>query len=147
MDSKVILADLRERYGAAKTVLYADELAELLGKTRNAIYALNERDGLPFPVIEVGGRPAVSIYAAASVLAGEQLPPTKTPKSDPTAVPAVPPPKRKRANLGSIMRAAALQRDFFAELFHEFECIELMDEIAGGEVLPTNAELGRDTGI
>lgn len=40
MDATLILADLREQFGAKKAVLYVDELAEALGKSTDAVRSL-----------------------------------------------------------------------------------------------------------
>ena len=49
MDSSLILADLREQFGAKKAVLYVEELAIVLGRTVDALYTLNSRNTLPIP--------------------------------------------------------------------------------------------------
>ncbi len=115
MDSTLILADLREQFGAKKTVLYADELADALGKSVDAIYSLTARDGLPVPILVVGGRPAASIYAVAEWLAGNAV---KAKKSKQVTSPAtsIPEPKRKRASLGKYLLALQVQQGFLAEL-------------------------------
>ena len=141
MTSKDVLDDLRAQ-GFAAGVLYADDVAKILGKTRGAVYSLKADEGLPFPIIDVGGRPAVSIYAAAAILAGEQPPLTKPAAPDPTAPPAVGAPKRKRPDLGALRRSAALAFDFYAALDAELERIEL-DEFTP-EAEQTNADIGRE---
>jgi hypothetical protein len=141
MNSQAILNDLRATFGPAKSVLYADEVAQVLGKTTSAVYSLLSREGLPFPVIEVGGRPAVSIYAVAAILAGEQTPSAKQVVPDPSVPPALAAPKRKRADLGTLRRSAALAFDFFAALDAELERIELDTEAR--EATLTNADLDR----
>ncbi len=115
MDPTLILADLREQFGAKKTVLYADELAEALGKTVDAIYSLTARDGLPVPILVVGGRPAASIYAVADWLAGNAVKAKKSKAAQSTAV-SIPEPKRKRASLGKYLLALQVQQGFLAEL-------------------------------
>ena len=53
MDSPLILADLREQFGAKKAVLYAEELAIALHRTTDAIYTLKSRGTLPVPCVVV----------------------------------------------------------------------------------------------
>jgi hypothetical protein len=120
MDPTLILADLREQFGAKKTVLYADELAEALGKTVDAIYSLTARDGLPVPILVVGGRPAASIYAVADWLAGNAVKAKKSKPAPSTAV-SIPEPKRKRASLGKYLLALQVQQAFLAELHAEIQ--------------------------
>lgn len=115
MDSTLILADLREQFGAKKTVLYADELAEALGKSVDAIYSLTARDGLPVPILVVGGRPAASIYAVADWLSGKAVKAKKSKVASSTSV-SIPEPKRKRASLGKYLLALQVQQGFLAEL-------------------------------
>ncbi len=115
VDSTLILADLREQFGAKKTVLYADELADALGKTVDAIYSLTARDGLPVPILVVGGRPAASIYAVADWLAGNSVKAKKC-KPTPSSASSVPEPKRKRPSLGKYLLALQVQQGFLAEL-------------------------------
>ena len=115
MDSTLILADLREQFGAKKTVLYADELAEALGKSVDAIYSLTARDGLPVPILVVGGRPAASIYAVADWLSGNAVRAKKSKVASSTSV-SIPEPKRKRASLGKYLLALQVQQGFLAEL-------------------------------
>lgn len=141
MTSKDVLDDLRAQ-GFAASVLYANDIAKILGKTRGAVYSLKADEGLPFPIIEVGGRPAVSIYAAAAVLAGEQPPASKPSIPDPAAPTPMPAPKRKRADLGALRRSAALAFDFYAQLDAELERVELGNTALIAE--RTTLDLGRD---
>lgn len=140
MTSKDVLDDLRVQ-GFAASVLYADDIAKILGKTRGAVYSLKADEGLPFPVIEVGGRPAVSIYAVAAVLAGEQPPASKPSAPDPAAPAPVPAPKRKRADLGALRRSAALAFDFYAQLDAALERMELSEAVLMAE--RDNKAMGR----
>ena len=115
VDSTLILADLREQFGAKKTVLYADEFADALGKTVDAIYSLTARDGLPVSILVVGGRAAASIYAVADWLAGNSVKAKKS-KPPPSSAVSIPEPKRKRASLGKYLLALQVQQGFLAEL-------------------------------
>jgi hypothetical protein len=120
MDSTLILADLRAQFGAKKTVLYADELAEALGKSVEAIYSLTARDGLPVPILVVGGRPAASIYAVAEWLSGNAVKAKKSrPESSKTV--SIPEPKRKRASLGKYLLGLQVQQAFLSELHAAIE--------------------------
>lgn len=125
MDKETVLKDLRGQFGK-KSVLYADEIAELLGKSEQALANIKHRGGLPFPVKKIGGRLAVSLYDVADWLASE---PSET--ASPEAKPApgspsrVPPPARRRASLGKALLALRAQIDFLSEVFAGFEAISL----------------------
>ena len=142
MSFEAVLNDLRAIFGPAKSVLYAADIAQILGKSVSAVYSLKADGGLPFPVIEVGGRPAVSIYEAAGVLSGQQPPASKPAPPNPTAAPAIKT-KRPRPDLGALRRSAALAFDFFSELDAALERIELDD--AALETEQTSADLGRES--
>ena len=115
MDSSLILADLREQFGAKKAVLYAEELAIVLHRTIDAIYTLNSRGTLPVPCIKVGGRLAVSIYDVAEWLAGN-APKAGRSKPSKQAEASIPEPKRPKKNMGDFLMQVHAQRRFLAEL-------------------------------
>ena len=115
MDSSIILADLREQFGARKVVLYAEELAIALHRTTSAVYTLKSRGTLPVPCFKVGGRLAVSIYDVADWLAGN-TPKTARSKPQKNAEVSVPEPKRPKADMGDFLMQVRAQRKFLAEL-------------------------------
>ena len=124
MDKQAILADLRAQFGK-KSVLYAADLAELLGKSEQALANLRHRGGLTLPVKPVGGRPAVSIYAVVDWLAdGEPIAP-KSAKAAPKGSPPISTPARMRASLGKALLAFRTQRDFLEDTFSRLEAIQL----------------------
>lgn len=140
MTEKEVLADLRAIFGAAKSVLYADELAQVLGRpSAGSIYSLISRGGIPVPVLEVGGRPCVSIHAVAAWLAGEGVKPNT--KATPSGAPAVQKPKRKHESVGHLLRAVRVQQDFLSEFVAQLESIDMRglidenEEHNGGETL------------
>lgn len=126
MDKEAVLKDLRSQFGR-KSVLYADELAELLGKSEQALANLRHRGGLPFPIKKVGGRPAVALHDIADWLADGQSSQNKKPKSTsaPSGSQPVPSPARHRASLGKALLALRVQRDFLEEVFAQLEAIHL----------------------
>ena len=115
MDSSLILADLREQFGAKKAVLYAEELAVALNRTPSAIYTLNSRNALPVPCLKVGGRLAVSIYDVANWLAGN-APKVSSSKSRKQAEVSIPEPRRRKESLGKFLMQVQAQQGFLAEL-------------------------------
>lgn len=121
MDAQTILADLREQFGRKK-VLYSEDMAELLGKSEQALANLKHRGGLPLPIKMVGGRPAASIYDVADWLASDESPgkPQKAGKATP-----LPLPKRRRESLGKAILALQVQLQFLAELHARMEAIAL----------------------
>ena len=114
MDSSLILADLREQFGAKKAVLYAEELAVALNRTPSAIYTLNSRNALPVPCLKVVGRLAVSIYDVANWLAGNAPKVASSKSRKQTDVP-IPEPRRRKESLGKFLAQVQAQQGFLAE--------------------------------
>ncbi len=142
MDREAVVKDLRDQFGR-KSVLYADEIAELLGKSEQALANLKHRHGLPFPVKKVGGRPAVSIYDVADWLVGEPADRrTPEPKQAPGSPPCVPSPARRRASLGKALLALRTQCDFLANVFAGLEAISLADVAKVTDRKPKKAKNG-----
>lgn len=141
MEKSEILGDLREQFGPV-SVLYADQLAQVLGKSTDAVYALHKRKGLPFRVLSVGGRPAVSILAVADWLAKGAEPEESEGHDTASGAPAVPAPKRKHEALGAFLRNFAEQRNFLADVYTEVERIVIASEAE--EADQTNEDLGRE---
>jgi hypothetical protein len=63
------LNDLRREFGLGRGVLYAKDIAVLLGKSRKATANLISRNSLPFEVKKVGGLRCANIYDVADWLA------------------------------------------------------------------------------
>jgi len=116
MDATLILADLREQFGAKKAVLYVDELAEALGKTTDAVRSLVARDGFPVPILTVGGRPAASIHAVADWLAGNPVKVAGSKKGRSNQDVSVPEPKRHRQSMAKFLVQVQAQQAFLGEL-------------------------------
>jgi hypothetical protein len=131
MDVSIILADLRAQFGAKKAVLYADELAEALGKTTDAVRSLTARDGFPVPILVVGGRPAASIYAVADWLAGNAVKATGSTKGRNKQDVSVPAPKRSKTDMANFLVHAQAQLSFLGELGVAIQ--RQIDEMAAGE--------------
>ena len=120
MDSSLILADLREQFGARKAVLYAEELAIALHRTTSAIYTLKSRGTLPVPCIKVGGRLAVSIYDVADWLAGNTPKASRSKQRKQSEI-SIPEPKRRTDSLGDALMQVRAQQGFLAELMVAIE--------------------------
>ena len=117
MDATLILADLREQFGAKKAVLYVDELAEALGKSTDAVRSLVARDGFPVPILVVGGRPAASIHAVADWLAGNPVKSAGSKKSGKKSDVSVPAPKRgNKLDMANFLVRVQAQQTFLGEL-------------------------------
>ncbi len=73
MSVELVLEDLKKRYGDRK-VLYARDIAEIIGESPSRVQRLLRARSLPFPVIHVGRHNGVSLYAVAQWLAvGESV--------------------------------------------------------------------------
>lgn len=135
MDKNEILADLRQQFGEKKSVLYADELAQVLGKSTKAIYDLKNRGGLPVPVLPGEGRPCVSIHAVADWLAGGSsaaypgreggilLAPAEN-----ALQPARKPKKATHQSMAAYLSTLRGQMDFLHQLHSEMERIIIDEE-------------------
>ena len=136
---KTILEDIKAEFPGVK-FLNTRQVAEMLGRTRGAMYKLIERETLSLKFRKEGGQFIVSIYAfakwAAEELEAEERKNTtaaksKAPKlSKPVVVKGVVrhrPPASKRlfnqfmANIMQIQEEAL----FYGELYRELEAIEL----------------------
>lgn len=140
MDVSIILADLRSRHGD-KSVLTASDIAKELGRSTDAVYSLNARGDLPFPLLEDTKTPCASIYAVADWLAGKSTAPKKSPAKTTAPAAAAPDRSRKRESLAKYILAVKRQRDFFDEFYPALEAELLALEAA--ETTQTNADLGR----
>lgn len=122
MNVQTILDDLSKQFGKRK-VLYAEDVAEILGISVGASYSLKSRGGLSLPVVETGGRPGVSIYAMAEFLAASV--PLATAKAKKAAaasgLPPVPTPKRRIAALENHLKGVRLQARFLSEVVASME--------------------------
>jgi predicted DNA-binding transcriptional regulator AlpA len=133
VDKSEILADLRQQFGEKKSVLYADELAQVLGKSTKAIYDLKNRGGLPVPVLPGEGRPCVSIHAVADWLAGGSSVAYPDREAGVSISPAakLPAPKPKKAthqSMAAYLSALRGQMDFLHQLHSEMEGIIIAEE-------------------
>lgn len=79
--SEQILQHIQSQY-PGQVVLYAADLAKLLGKTEKALAHLITRDQLPFELKSLGGRKCVDIFQVANWLAtGAEQAPALAPES------------------------------------------------------------------
>jgi hypothetical protein len=141
MDVSIILADLRARHGD-KSVLTATDIARELGRpTANAIYSLNDRGGLPFPLLEDTKTPCASIYAVADWLAGKSTLPKKSPVKSTSETPVKPDRSRRRESLAKYILAVKRQRDFLEEFYPALEAELIALEAA--ETTQTNEDVAK----
>ena len=156
MDEAQIAKDLKEQFGG-RSVLYPADVAVVLGKTESAVASMKWRGGFPVPVILVGGRHAVSVYAMARWLARgedeseedssgeEKTKPQETVPEAAISFPAVSSKhggKRDHKSLGKMLIGLRGQREFLAQLDAEIEA-----EILAAEADESAAEaLERESG-
>lgn len=126
MTKEETLADLRKTFGTAKSVLYAAELAQVMGLTTKAIYGLKDREGMPVPILPGTGRPCVSIHAVVDWLHGEK--PVPAPQGA-VQYPPVPMPKRRREKMSSYISTLRRQIDFLNELHSEIERLDMAEDL------------------
>ena len=117
ISSEVILNDLRNRFGR-KTVLYSEDLADLLGSDHRVVTSLQKGMALPLKLKKVGKRWGVSIYEVADWLAEADHPR----KQQQTVLPKrLQPPARARTALGRSLLALQTQRNFLNELIVDID--------------------------
>lgn len=119
MTKEEVLADLRTQFGK-QSVLYAEDLADLLGKSKEAVLALHGRNSLPFPVKKIGGRIGVSIFDVADYLSDSEKVQTKK-GSSLIDFPSLPVPKNHRQSLGKLLLAFQNTRDFYNDFCANLE--------------------------
>ena len=131
MTKEETLADLRKTFGTVKSVLYAAELAQVMGLTTKAIYGLKDREGMPVPILPGTGRPCVSIHAVVDWLHGENPQAEKPAPAPEGAVqyPPVPMPKRRREKMSSYISTLRRQIDFLNELHSEIERLDMAEDL------------------
>ena len=101
-----------------RVVLYADDIATILGKTKRSLDGLIARDGLPFRIKKLNGRWCTGILDVASWLSADneaEIPPAST--SAPARKRKVPPvapssPPRGRVSFAAELRKMRLARSF-----------------------------------
>ncbi len=137
MSYEEALADLKEQYGARK-MLNTDEVAEAIGKSREALAMLRYRRRFPIGK-KVGARFMVSIYDLAHFIGDPPAPEEAAPVVQPKLAPKPrlsasekSKPTRKPPSLArSIMAfrksidALQLQVEFQNEMFARLEAIDL----------------------
>ena len=131
MDKSEILADLRKQFGPG-AYLYAKDIAVVLNMPSvGAVYEHIKRNGgLPWPIKWIGKRPAVSIYAVASSMAGEDMPVAKAKEPVP-GKPVLPAPKHKvNKELTKALSLLRAQQQFIDQVCAEIEALVLVNEIA-----------------
>lgn len=132
MDKAEILANLRQQFGPG-SYLYARDIAVLLNSPSvGAVYERMKRvGGLPWPIVMVGKRPAVSIYAVAASLAGEDTPIAKKSKQPEPGKPVLPAPKHKvNRALTKALSLLRTQQHFIDQVCAEIDALILENEAA-----------------
>ena len=124
MSIDAVLARLNADFGN-KEVLDAADLAQVLGKSAEATNTLIRREGLPLPVMKVGGRNCVSKQAVAVWLAGNCIENNKSARVRPGEAEPLPPPTRKRPNIAGSLLCLTQQIAFLTELHHELDAVLL----------------------
>lgn len=122
MDAEAKLKDLRKQFGK-RSVLYADDMAELIGADHQATKAVKSGFGIPLPLKKVRGRYGVAIYDAADWLSSPDAP--KAPKAKTSKAPLLGKPARLRPSLGKALLALRKQMDFLNEVYSYLEMIEI----------------------
>lgn len=97
MNSETVLKDLRAQFGK-QSVLFAEDLAELIGVDHPTVKKINAGLGIPLPLKKVGNRYGISIYAVAEWLASPDAP--KKAKGMQKSIEPLAKPKRVRPSLG-----------------------------------------------
>lgn len=130
-DKAAILADLRSKPYGKGAVLYAADIAQELKNTTGAVYKLLDRGSLGVEVLEVGGRPAVSVHEWVDFLAGDLSSKSKAPAkaAEPeAAAPALTKPKYKVSkDIAKAMSLLRGQRDFYAQVEAELQRLEMLE--------------------
>ena len=120
MNIEIILKDLREQFGQ-QTVLYAEDIAKLLGEDHRVVKSLLKANSLPITVKKVRTRLGVSIYEVAEWLATSDEIQSKTKHTSEIKVKA---PSKKRPSLGKSLIALKTQMDFLTEIIIELNYME-----------------------
>ncbi len=108
MNTALIVEDLRKTFGQ-QSVLYADDIAKLIGSDHRVVKSLEAHHAIPLPTMKIGNKTCVSIYAVASWLASSDKPAPSTAK---TSVKRLKMPARARASLGRSLLSLRTQIDF-----------------------------------
>lgn len=122
MDAEAKLKDLREIFGK-KSVLFAEDIAELIGADHATVKKIESGYGIPLPLKKVGNRYGVAIYDVADWLSSPDAP--KKPKSSKKAIAPLGKPKRSRPSLGRTLLAMRTQMDFLGAVYAHLEAIDM----------------------
>lgn len=124
MQSELILKDLREQFGQ-QTVLYAEDLAKLLGSDHRVVKTLLNQQSIPIAVKKVGNRVGVTIYEVAEWLSKSEH--FQAPTANKT-LKQVKAPARARASLGRSLIALQTQIDFLTDIYIELGHLEIDEQ-------------------
>ena len=122
MDAAAKLKDLRDQFGK-KSVLFAEDIAELIGADHATVKKIKSGMGIPLPLKKVGSQYGVPIHDLADWLASPDAP--KKPKSAKKSFEPLEKPKRARPSLGRALLALRTQMDFLGAVHAHLEAMEL----------------------
>jgi hypothetical protein len=122
MDAAAKLKDLRDQFGK-KSVLFAEDIAELIGGDHSVVKKIKAGYGIPLPLKKVGNQYGVPIQDMAEWLASPDAP--KKPKNAKKSFEPLEKPKRARPSLGRALLALRTQMDFLGAVYARLEAIEL----------------------
>lgn len=123
MDASEKLRDLREQFGK-KSVLFAEDIAELIGADHGAAAKIKSGMGIPLPLKKVGSKYGVPIHDVATWLSSPDAP-KEAAKSGKASAEPLAKPQRVRPSLGRALLALRTQMDFLGEVHAHLEAIEI----------------------
>lgn len=128
MDASEKLKDLRAQFGK-KSVLFAEDIAELIGADHGAVKMIKSGLGLPLPLKKVGSKYGVPIHDVATWLSSPDAPKKASGAPGKKPIEPLAKPKRARPSLGRALLALRTQMDFLGEVHAHLEAIELRASI------------------
>jgi len=124
MDASEKLKDLRTQFGK-KSVLFAEDIAELIGADHGAVAKIKSGMGIPLPLKKVGSKYGVPIQDVATWLSSPDAPKKAPGAAGKKPIEPLGKPKRTRPSLGRALLALRTQMDFLGEVHARLEAIEI----------------------
>jgi hypothetical protein len=124
MDASDKLKDLRAQFGK-KSVLFAEDIAELIGADHGAVAKIKSGMGIPLPLKKVGGKYGVPIQDVATWLSSPDAPKKAPGAAGKKPIEPLGKPKRARPSLGRALLALRTQMDFLGAVHAHLEAIDL----------------------
>lgn len=122
MGAESKLNDIHKQFGK-KVILYAEDIAELIGEDHQAVKAVKAGMGIPLPLKKIRGRYGISTVDVAAWLSTPDAP--KAPKKSGASSPPLSKPSRSRPSLGKALLALRTQLDFLNQVHSALEAIDL----------------------